>query len=240
MVPANGDLHSRMPRQPADTSEYAEECLRALADQGMGERVSVGGAFGLLHYLDYRATRDVDAWWADDATADERQAVIGVLTEVLSEHGEVRVRRWGDVTSIELMQGGRSTFSFQIALRSARLESPRPAPWVGVLLDSPADLISSKMVALVERGAPRDFLDIHAVCQNGLATPSACWALWQRRQGLAGSDSDLLRARLAIQTHLARITQHRPLESIADPQERADAQRLRQWFKDVFLHAQPN
>lgn len=220
-------------------SEYAEECLRALADRGMGERVSVGGALGLLHYIDYRATRDVDAWWMDDVTADERRAIVEILAEVLSAHGEVRVRQWGDVTSVELVQGGRTTFSFQIALRSARLESPQPAPWVGVLLDRPPDLISRKMVALVERGAPRDLLDIYTACRDGLVSAGECWALWQQRQELANSDSDLSRARLAIQTHLARIAQHRPLQNIADLQERADAESLRAWFAGVFLHAHP-
>lgn len=240
MVPAHADLRNQIPKQPAHIPRHAEECLRELAGQGMGARVSVGGALGLLHYIDYRATRDVDAWWADDVTADDQRAVIEALTEVLSEHGEVRLRQWGDVTSIELVQEGRSTFSFQIALRLARLESPRPAPWVGVLLDHPADLIASKMVALVERGAPRDLLDIYTVCRDGLATPGDCWALWKRRQELAGSDSDLARARLAIQTHLARIRQHRPLERIADPDERAEARRLREWFTETFVHVEPN
>jgi hypothetical protein len=240
IVPEYADLQSRAPKQPTHIPGYAEECLRALADQGMGACVSIGGALGLLHYLDYRATRDVDAWWVDDVTAEDRRAVIGILTEVLSEHGEVRPRQWGDVTSIELVQGGRATFSFQIAHRSARLESPSPAPWVAVLLDRPADLIASKMAALVERGAPRDFVDIYTVCLDGLASPQDCWALWQRRQELAGSDSDLSRARLAIQTHLARIIQHRPLETIVDPRERADAERLRAWFTEVLPHAQPH
>ena len=73
------------------------------------------------------------------------------------------------------------------------------------------------MVALVERGAPRDFRDIHAVCQAGLITPRGCWTLWGRRQREAGNDADPERARLAVETHLARIAQHRRLEQIADP-----------------------
>jgi len=35
------------------------------------------------------------------------------------------------------------------------------------------------MVALVERGAPRDFLDIYTVCQAGLVTLEECWELWR-------------------------------------------------------------
>jgi hypothetical protein len=34
--------------------DYAEACLQALASQELGDKISLGGAFGLLHYLDYR------------------------------------------------------------------------------------------------------------------------------------------------------------------------------------------
>src|SRR5436305_10207428 len=94
-------------------------------------------------------------------------------------------------------------------------------------LDSLPDLVASKMVALVERGAPRDFRDIHALCAANLTSASECWDLWRRRQEQAGSDPDPHRARLAVETHLARITQHRPLESIADASQREEAERVR-------------
>lgn len=93
------------------------------------------------------------------------------------------------------------------------------------------------MVALVERGAPRDFRDIYALCQAGLTTPHECWDFWCRRQWMAGSDTESARARLAIETHLARIAQHRPLAQIADPQQRAEAEGVRAWFTEEFLNA---
>jgi hypothetical protein len=68
-----------------------------------------------------------------------------------------------------------------------------------------------------------------------LTTPGECWSLWRKRELLAGSDANIDRARLAIATHLARIVQHRRLEDIADPQARAQAERLRAWFTTVFL-----
>ena len=37
------------------------------------------------------------------------------------------------------------------------------------------------MNALVNRGAPRDFLDIHAVVEADLLTPARCWELWQAK-----------------------------------------------------------
>lgn len=95
---------------------------------------------------------------------------------------------------------------------------------------------ASKMVAMVERGAPRDFRDIHAVCHAGLMNPEQCWELWRQRQTLADSDADRVRATLALQIHLERIALHRPLAQIEDPTERAEAEQLRRWFVEEFIH----
>ena len=160
-----------------------------------------------------------------------------VLESVLQASGQVRVRSWCDVASVELAPGCATVCGFQIARRSARLEAPALAPWIGVPLDSFADLVASKMVALVERGAPRDLRDIYVLCQAKLVEPTACWDLWRRRQTLSDSDVDASRARLAIETHLARIAQHRPLERIADPEARAEAERVRAWYRRELLDA---
>jgi hypothetical protein len=95
--------------------------------------------------------------------------------------------------------------------------------------------VASKMVALVERGAPRDFRDIYSLCQEELVSASECWRLWRERQQRAGADLDPYRARLAIETHLSRIAQHRPLDTIAEPGQRAAATSLRNWFALEFL-----
>lgn len=226
-----------MPEHPRHFPEYGILCLNALATAGLGDKISLGGAAGLLHYLDYRPTHDVDAWWMPGISSEDREQVIAVVRATLQPFGEVRTRAWGDVVSVELVQEGRAVFTFQIANRTAQLGSSRPAPWVNVLLDSLPDLIASKMVALVERGAPRDFRDVYALCQAGLTTPEECWSLWRRRQEVARSDTDFGRARLAVETHLSRISQHRPLEKIPDPQARAEAARLREWFHTEFLDA---
>jgi hypothetical protein len=41
---------------------------------------------------------------------------------------------------------------------------------------------------------------------------------------------------LAVQTHLARIALHRPLNQIADPTERSAAEQVRTWFEKEFLN----
>lgn len=229
-----GDL--MQPHRPTHMPDYAEACLQALVAHGLGGKISLGGAFGLLHYLDYRPTHDVDARWLPSANAKDRRQVIRVIEETLQSFGQVKKRAWGDVVSVELMREGRTVFSFQIAHRSAQLEPPAPAPWTDVLLDSFPDLLAGKMVALVERGAPRDFRDVYALCRAGLTTPQECWEL-RRRQQLAGSDSDSARARLAVETHLARIAQHRPLGDITNPAKRAEAEQVRRWFVQEFLDA---
>lgn len=222
---------------PANMDELAEECLQALAQRGLGRIISIGGALGLLHYLDYRVTRDADAWWNDSAAETEKQQVIEVIRQVLASRGNVQIRSWGDVVSIELENKGRVVFSFQIARRSARLSESRKAAWADIWVDGWEDLLASKMTALIERGAPRDFRDIFAVCHAELTAPADCWTLWAKRQLLAGSDANPERARLALQAHLKRIALHRPLENIKDRRERAEADSLRRWFNGKFIDA---
>jgi len=171
------------------------------------------------------------------ATTEEQQKVVSVLETTLQPFGPVRIRRWGDVTSIELLRGKKKVFSFQIAHRSAQLEPSISSSWPGILLDSFTDLVANKMVALVERGAPRDLLDIYTLCHEGLVTPSQCWQLWRRRQELANGNTEAVRAKMAVQVHVARIAKYRPLEKISDPAARASAVRVRTWFKTEFLDA---
>jgi hypothetical protein len=212
------------PEKPKHIPSYAEACLTALASQGFGAMLSLGGAFGLAYYLDYRQTHDVGAWWAPSAGEEKRRSVVALLEQTLARFGSVRTRSWGDVTSIDLKIEDKAVFSFQIAHRSAQLEEPKPAPWPpGMLL------------ALVERGAPRDFRDIWTLCQAGLAKPALCWKLWKQRCELTGDDAAPARARLGVLTHLQRIELHRPLQVIADEGERGKAERLRAWFRGEFL-----
>jgi hypothetical protein len=225
------------PHRPTHIPAYAEICLQALVANGLNDKISLGGAFGLLHYLDYRPTHDVDAWWDISATTQEKEQIVEVIETALSAYGTVQRRAWGDVVSIELVQADKTVFSFQIAQRSVQLQPSVSATWMDVPLDSFPDLMASKMVALVERGAPRDFRDIYALCHSGLTTPKRCWQVWRQRQQLAGSDTDFHRARLAIETHLTRIALHRPLDEIPDADQRAEAERVRTWFGEEFLDA---
>src|SRR5689334_9871896 len=123
------------PTRPAHLSEHAERTLQALAAAGLGHAISVGGALGLLHYLDYRSTHDVDAWWEPEVPAQERERVLQVIRDALQPSGDLRTRKWGEVVSIELLVGGKTVFSFQIADRSAQLEPTSTLFWADVGID---------------------------------------------------------------------------------------------------------
>jgi hypothetical protein len=141
------------------------------------------------------------------------------------------------VASIELLQDGQKIFSFQIADRSSQLVPSIRLPWIDVAMDGWEDLIASKMVALVERGAPRDFLDIYSACRAGFIEPAGCWGLWRRKQLLGNLDGAAARARLALQTHLARLERLRPLEQISDGDQRSNAASVRSFFAQEMLDA---
>lgn len=228
-------------KRPKHISEYVLACLEALYKNGYSYKISLCGAFALNYYIDeYRTTHDVDAWWKEEATSAEQQAIIDCLHKALQPFGTVNIRRWGDVASIDLTpkEDKQTRFSFQIAHRSARLESSIFVHWpVELYVDAFSDLIASKMTDLVERGAPRDFYDIFTLCHNGLIAAPDCWQLWKTRQDIARSDSSPKRAKIAVLTHLSRIAQHRPLEEINNPEERSKAVELRQWFEEDFINA---
>jgi hypothetical protein len=224
------------PKLPKEVSPFARSCIEALAVDGLGRHLSIGGAFGLAHFHEYRTTHDVDAWWRQPVSSEDRDAIVAALTRALEPFGIARTRAWGDVVSVELDQGGKTVFSFQIAHRSAQIDATIEGMWPGGLgLDSFDELLASKMNALVERGAPRDFRDIHSLCEAGLCDAARCWQLWETRQRLAHQDADGARARSAIVTHLSRIAVARPLNRIIDAEQREKAARLRAWVEKEFL-----
>jgi hypothetical protein len=223
------------PAIPKQISPFASACLEALQKSGLGKHVSLGGALGLAFYYEFRSTKDVDAWWTSETTSEDRQRVIDLLKETLEKFGEVKVRKFGDVVSIDLFKKGKVCFNFQIAKRSAQLRPTLLSPWDPVQLDSFEELVANKMTALVERGIPRDFLDIYEVCRQKLSTIQRCWELWKEREEKRGVEHvDVSMAIHAMRMHLNRIEKMRPLDSITDLNARRQAKKLRVWFKNEF------
>ncbi len=221
-----------MANKPRIVDPIAEEVLDRLAGRCEAAEIVLGGYFALQHYADYRATHDIDAWWRTKSSPAAEAVIRAVMQEMAGKHkGELSERRFGETVSFELRERGRKRFSFQIAVRSVELEPPVPSAWPPIMLETLKDNVGAKMNALVERGAPRDFVDLRHVVTLGLSTPKECWTLWQRKNPGASVDS----ARSKVTFHLGALELRRPLAAIDDRQERAKAQETREWFRREFL-----
>ena len=197
-------------------------------------RIVLGGAFALKHYLDYRTTHDCDAWWDRAATRDERRGILAEIRAALARlnpGAEIRAEAWADVDSLKVIENGHAVFSFQIADRAVQMEPYVESGWGGVRIETLRDNLGSKMCALVERGAPRDFRDIFEAAKRLGWTPGDLWDLWQRKN----PDRSAADAAGLVRIHLEGITARRPPASITDPGERERAALVRGWFFDQFL-----
>ncbi len=224
------------PERPSDIDPLAEALLTQLQSYPAARHIVLGGYFALKHYFDYRVTHDVDAWWAEESRESDREqaraALKAVLESLANEKGlTVKRRRFGDTESWELLRAGTKIFSFQIASRTLRLEPSVPSPWPPLLIETFVDNVASKMNALVQRGAPRDFADIRQLVTAGHLTPAECWDLWRRKN----PDLNPVDARAEVGRHLHEIELRRPLDTLTDPAQREQAWQTRTWFRSVFL-----
>ena len=224
------------PVKPTEVDLLAVDLLIGLEKFSAARHIVLGGYFALKHYCDYRATHDVGAWWSRDAGEAERQAVRVALQSVLAGVAHRRGlalnrRQFGDTEFWEFKQGGTKIFSFQIASRTLQLEAYLPSPWPPLQIEGLSDNVASKMNALVQRGAPRDFVDVRQLTMRGLATAIECWDLWQRKN----PDLKLADAQAEAARHLQALELRRPLDSIAEPAEHRRAAETRDWFRTHFL-----
>jgi hypothetical protein len=217
---------------PENLDPLAAQILQRLAGRDAASEIVIGGYLALQHYLDYRKTRDIDAWWRSAATAEAEHMIREVMSQVAVECGFLLgERRFGDTVSFELVRDGMKEFSFQIATRSVELEPPLLSAWPPIRIETLNDNVGSKMNALVDRGAPRDFLDVMNVVTARLVSVEQCWSLWRRKN----SDCPGEGARKKVRHHLESLELRRPLASIADPADRDAANRTREWYRTVFL-----
>lgn len=220
------------PRKPATMPSYAEEVLTKLGEHPESAEIVLGGHLALKHYLDFRQTHDIDAWWRGARSPQAEGNIRSVMADVAAHHGfQLAERTFAEVSSFEFLAQDRKVFSFQIAPRSLYLSEPVLSPWPPLLLETLEDNIASKMNALVNRGAPRDFLDIQRAVEQGLLSPERCWALWQQRN----PEETIATGQQKILLHLAALETRRPLEQIQDPKEREQALQTRTWFRTRFL-----
>lgn len=146
-------MPSPLPKPPSRLGPFAREVLEFLAGHDEAAEIVIGGGIALAHYVDYRDTFDLDAWWAVAPT----------------------------VPANKLLDGQRKVLSLQIAPRDRYLDATLEAAWPPVHIETLRDNVASKMTALVERGAPRDLRDIHELCRRDLVTDAECWRLYEQK-----------------------------------------------------------
>jgi len=209
----------------------AESILKELARQPGSDRVVLGGYFALQHHLDYRTTHDIDAWWKGRADVQTEGAIRAAMQKVAGVEGlELGERRFGETLSFELSKNKKKVFSFQIAVRSVELEPPQASAWPPILIETLADNVASKMNALVDRGSPRDLMDIYQVVAAGLVQATQCWRLWERKN----PGEATVAGKQKVVFHLQSLEQRRPLTGIQDQAERGRAATVRSWFREEF------
>jgi hypothetical protein len=79
----------------------------------------------------------------------------------------------------------------------------------------------------VDRGAPRDFTDIHAVITANVLSIDEAWAIWQQRNPRL----DVEQAKAQVLKHLESIAARRPLDTLATKQ-RDTVGEARRWFRE--------
>lgn len=224
------------PHPPPILNALAREVLEALCGRPEATGVVIGGGVALQHYLPYRETVDLDAWWSQETRRTEAASrAIHETVERLARkhHLDFSVRSFGETESYELRKGTTKVFSVQIAPRTVELDQPLESEWKPVKIESLRDNLAAKMNALVNRGAPRDYLDIYTVCTHGMVSPAECWKLWQAKN----PEGEVKQAATAMLTKLRDIEARRPLDKIPEARDRDQAATLRAWFPSEFARA---
>lgn len=227
-------MYNPDPKVPSNINPLGTEVLQKLRDNpAMGELI-LGGGFALQHYLPFRDTDDIDAWWSDAPSEAALDAVRDAVKSVAEAHGYgYRERKWGETFSFEMIRPqsqSKKVFSFQISTRDIPLDQPLQSAWQPFLIETLRDNVASKMNALVDRGAPRDFVDIHELVTNGLCTVRECWHLWATKN----PGAEVRDAKRKTTLNLAQIEARKPLGSI-EQEHRAVAAERRDFFKREFL-----
>lgn len=219
------------PKTPDNLHPLSRELLESLAGHDEAAEIVIGGGVALSHYLEYRDTVDLDAWWRTEPRSDVLAFLEASMQALASRHGlEYRRRSWGETESLELLRGSLKQFSFQISRRTLSLDDAMPSLWQPVCIETLRDNVASKMTALVQRGAPRDFLDIYQLCASNVVSMADCWSSFTAKNLGVTIDE----AKRKILARLAMIEATRPLDSIQPGEAREQAARVREWYYSVF------
>lgn len=224
------------PVTPKNLNPLARELLESFAGHAEAAEIVLGGGVALSHYLEYRDTVDVDAWWRTEPSEDVLRFVESCMKALAAKHGlDYRRRTWGETESLELLRGSQKQFSFQISRRTLNLDTALPAAWQPLWIETLRDNAGSKMTALVQRGAPRDFLDIYELVNHSVLSIPECWNLWL----LKNPGIPVAEAKRKVAARMEMIALSRPLENIQPQAARDRAALVRAWYRDTFTRPDP-
>ncbi|MDB6118618.1 MAG: hypothetical protein JWO08_2399 [Verrucomicrobiaceae bacterium] len=224
-------MQDLQPKAPKNLNPLARELLESLAGHAEAAEIVLGGGVALSHYLEYRDTVDVDAWWRTEPADAVFALAERCMKELATKHGlTYRRRTWSETESLELLRGTQKTFSFQISKRTLYLDNAIPTEWQPLWIETLRDNVGSKMTALVQRGAPRDFLDIYELVNRSLISCDDCWDLWVLKNPSVSLDE----AKRKVFARLEMIETTRPLSTIQPIAAREKAALVRSWYRAIF------
>ncbi len=151
------------------------EVLRQLGRPASECGFYLGGGTAIAAHLGHRQSHDLD--WFTSGQIDDPLA----LARELQERGaELRVEGIGRATLHGDVRGVRASF---LEYRHPRLAPPIAWHEIGCEIASLDDLAAMKLLAVDQRGAKRDFIDIHALALQGRPLAEML-ALFRRKFGV--------------------------------------------------------
>jgi hypothetical protein len=207
----------------AELSPLAAELLTSLGSTNSSAALEIGGGIALWTYSPHRKTNDIDAWWKEPylecrKAIEASVALVAANNELTWSH-----RSQSGSESWDLRRESKTVFAFQVAIKTRPVESPLPSVWGALKIESLRENLANKMSALVQRGAPRDLVDIATLLRKSLTRESECWTLWR----LKNPEFSIAAAKSTILKHLSSLASRRPLTAILDAEERHRAETVR-------------
>lgn len=200
-----------------------QAALRQLARPATECGFCLGGGTAIAAHLGHRQSHDLD-WFTGERIEDPL-----VLARDLQERGaELRIESVARATLHGDVRGVRTSF---LEYRQPTLAPPVAWRDVGCEIASLDDLAAMKLLAVDQRGAKRDFIDIHALVVH--ARPLAeMLALFRRKFGV--EDVSPVLYGLTYYEDAEGDPMPRMLKSIAWEQVKAD---IRTWVKAIAAGA---
>lgn len=208
-------------------SKIQAAILEILARSSLRKRFYwTGGTLLAEKYLQHRHSYDVDLF------ADKPFRYEEVLPLVQEVKKRVKVkfveeRKVSDRWEFFLHNHREVRFEF------VHYQFPHLKPrkqWKGVLIDSLEDLAANKTMALVERHAPKDAVDIYFLMNKKKFTPKRLLALAGKKFGLQMHEDTLLSEALRAAKQLSEI---RPMLHGTLRQQEATLKKIQEYFGDI-------